>query len=113
MQVQEREQQLSHKSQSIKQIYVADVLQVSGSWTNEFLDMIDMLLVMYHPLLELWIQLDDNMTYFALGLENRSQYTKDKTTDQAIVDVSGDDVVRCRGFYKTITYYNRRIVKPK
>jgi hypothetical protein len=113
VQVQEREQQVAHKSQSMKQIYVADVLQVSGSWTNEFLDMIDTLLVMYHPLLELWIKLDDNMTYFALGLENRSQYTKDKTTDQAIVDVSGDDVVRCRGFYKTITYYNRRIVKPK
>ena len=113
VQVQEREQQVSHKSQASKQIYVTDVLQVSGSWTNEFLEVLDTLLVMYHPLLELWIQLDDNMTYFALGLENRSQYTKDKTTDQAIVDVSGDDVVRCRGFYKTITYYNRRIVRPK
>gem|GEM_PF-3846140 len=71
-------------------------MQISGSRTSTFLEVMDALLVMYHPLLELRIQLDDNMGYFALGVENRSQYTTNKTSDQAITDVSGDDVVRCR-----------------
>jgi hypothetical protein len=113
VQMRERDDATSYKSQACKQIYVSDVIQVSGSWTNEFLELIDTLAVTYHPLLELWIQLDDNMSYFALGLENWIQYITNKTTDQAVIDVSGDDVVRCRGFYKTITYYNRRIVRPK
>lgn len=111
--MQEREKNVSYKSQACKQIYIADILQISWSRTDAFLELIDTLLVTYHPLFELRIKLDDNVSHFALGLDNRSQYITNKSADQVVTDLSWDDIVRCRGFYKTITYYNKRIVKPK
>ena len=74
---------------------------------------IDTLSVAYHPLLELWIQLDDNLQYFALGAQNRTKFIDKKNSEQIAADISGEDVVRCRGFLKSITYYNKRIVRPK
>lgn len=113
LQRKEREDGKTYKSQACKQIYVMDVLQVTAARKHEFLEIVDTLLVMYHPLLELWIELDDNLNYFSLGLDNWKKFTAKKTIDQVYSDVAGDDVVRCRWFYKTITYYNRRVVKPK
>ena len=67
----------------------------------------------YHTLLELRIKLDDNLNYLSLGTDNRYQFIEKKTHDQLLAEASGDDIVRFRDFLKTISYYNKRIVRPK
>lgn len=97
---------------AFKQLYILDILHIAPSRVPDFLELIDSLLIAYHPLLNLWMKLDDNMQYFALGVENWLLFIDKKTTDQILSDTSGDDIVRCRGFLKSISYYNKRIVRP-
>lgn len=99
-------------TKALMQMYVLDILQISQARKDEFIDLLEYQLRFYKQLLQLWIKLDDNQQFFRIAYENRSLYAVWKTTDQLITDVSGDDIVRCRWFYKTITYYNKRLVKP-
>lgn len=99
-------------TQALMQMYVLDILQISQSRKDEFIDLLEYQLGFYKHLLQLWIKLDDNQQFFWIAYENRSLYAVWKTIDQLVTDVSGDDIVRCRWFYKTITYYNKRLVKP-
>lgn len=113
VQQQERQTEQDLEVGLFKRLYVSDILQCSTAWVDAFLEIVDRLLVEYHPLLELWTRLDDNEQYFALALENRKQFVVQKNNEAIMNSITGDDVVWCRGFLKTITYYNRRIIRPK
>jgi hypothetical protein len=64
------EAQIDLKLQALKKIYILDVLNLSESYLDVFDRMIEKLLIRYHPILNLWISLDDNKKYFGIGLGN-------------------------------------------
>lgn len=99
--------------QALKKIYCIDVLNLSEQYYRYFDGMIEHLIITYHSLFDPRINLDDNTSFLAIGVANRKSYSKGKATDQLATDLSGDDVVRFRGFLKSITYYNKRYIIPK
>ena len=113
LQLQAREKNKDYAVHTIKCFYILDVLQIWQKHLSFFLEVLDTLLVTYHTLLELRIKLDDNLNYLSLGTDNRYQFIEKKTHDQLLAEASGDDIVRFRDFLKTISYYNKRIVRPK
>jgi hypothetical protein len=75
--------------------------------------LIEQLVVRYHPILSQWIALDENKDYFKIGKNNRINYINNKSEDQITGETIGEDVIRFRGYVKTISYYNKRYLIPK
>jgi hypothetical protein len=101
-----------HLIDALIHIYIVDVLQITQWRKDELKELLHYQISYYAHLLSLWIKLDDNGQFFAIAYENRQFFIAGKTVDTIMHTVSWEDVVWLRGFFKTITYYNRRFVKP-
>ncbi|USN54547.1 MAG: hypothetical protein H6765_08590 [Candidatus Peribacteria bacterium] len=68
--------------QALKRIYVLDVLNLSETYYTHFDHMIEQLVIRYHPILSLWIGLDENKQYFKVGLNNWLNFIENKSQEQ-------------------------------
>lgn len=65
------------------------------------------------PLLEIIVTLDDNKDFLRMWYESRSFFIENKTSDEIKKKISGEDIIRFKGYLKNITYYNKRFLIPK
>lgn len=93
-------------------IYIIDVLNITEEYYSFFAGLITYLIEKWRPLWNLWIHLDDNKEYFQIGYENRKYFILNKTSEDIITGVVGEDIIRLRGYIKNIRYYNIRYVVP-
>ena len=93
-------------------IYIIDVLNITEEYHPFFAGMINYLVDLWRPLWSLRIWLDDNKDYFQIWYENRKYFILNKTSEDIITGVVGEDIIRLRGFLKNIRYYNNRFVMP-
>lgn len=75
-------------------------------------EQIDALSDRYTPLLEQWINIDDNDQYLYIGLANWMTRCEGKQTNDLLSNLNGDDIVWFGGYLKNISYYNRRYIIP-
>lgn len=99
--------------QVLKKIYIVDVLNIADIYYTAFENVIEQLVIRYHPMLTHWIEMDDNQKYFSIAVGNRISATDGKKDEQILAEVAGEDVIWFRGYLKTISYYNKRYVIPK
>jgi len=52
----------------LKKIYIIDVLNISDVYQGAFENMLEQLVIRYHPILTQWISMDDNQKYFSIGV---------------------------------------------
>lgn len=98
---------------ALKRIYIIDVLNVSEEYYQVFDEMLDDLWFEYADILKKRISIDDNTKYLSIGLGNRMSFIEGKEIAQILTEVMWEDVIRCRWYLKTITYYNKRYLIPK
>ena len=94
-------------------IYLQDVILLSSEYLLVCKDLLYDIQHQYAPLLEYRLSLDDNTQYLELGKRNRINFVKDKSEQQIIESVAGEDVVRLRWYLKNISTYNKRYVIPQ
>jgi len=102
----------TYHTQELLAIYCIDVLNISVEYAPVFKATILTLADKYHDLLVEWIQMDDNKEYLALARKNWLHYCKKQWPEKITQFISGEDAVRLRWFYKTVTYYNKRYLIP-
>ncbi len=50
----------------LKKIYIIDVLNIAEIYHGAFENMLEQLVIRYHPILTQWIAMDDNPKYFSI-----------------------------------------------
>ncbi len=93
-------------------IYIIDVLNIAEEYYPFFAALIKELATTWKPLWSLWISLDDNAAYFQIGYENRKFFILNKSAEDIMTGVVGEDIIWLRGYLKNIRYYNIRFVVP-
>ncbi len=93
------------------EIYCIDVLNISKNYAWPITKKIKKLEVEFKKILELWLELDDNNSFFKIASTNWSDFIKWKEDVYKLV--SGEDVLWFKGFLKYATYYNKRYIIPK
>lgn len=105
--------ELMHRSLTLlKRVYCVDVLNMSDEYLHTLSVALETLLEKYTPVLSLRIHLDDNKDYLNLIHKNRISTITGKTDDYVVHHNSGEDIVRLRWFFKTVSYYNKRYLLP-
>lgn len=67
----------------------------------------------YREMLDLWILLDDNQDYMYIGFNNWTIWLEQHgATRQSLTLLTDEDCLWLRGYYKHITYYNKRFLIP-
>lgn len=102
-----------HILRMLKKVYIVDVLQMNEELALSMSEMIDALTIKYEPLLTNRVHLDDNEEYLWFWFQNRKSYCEWKEDTKIFGDLVGEDIIRFRGYLKTITYYNKRYFIPR
>jgi hypothetical protein len=99
------------KYEILYDIYCIDVLNISKDYCKSLKKMIKWIEDKFVDLLNLWIELDDNVAFFQIALNNWKEFIKWRT--DVYKSVSWEDVLWFKWFLKNITYYNKRYLIPK
>ena len=110
---QEDKENISLEADLILKIYIIDVLNITEEYYPFFSDLFNELAQKRKPLRELRIGLDDNESYFQIGYENRKHFIQQKTDEDIMSGIAGEDIIRLRGYLKNIRYYNIRFLIPQ
>ncbi|HOG15637.1 MAG TPA: hypothetical protein PK674_03550, partial [Candidatus Absconditabacterales bacterium] len=100
-----------NKLDELYEIYCMDVLNISKHHSEQLIQKIKKMEKNFEKILSLWIELDDNDSFFKIASTNWSNFVQGKENVYKLV--SGEDVLWFRGFLKNITYYNKRYIIPK
>jgi hypothetical protein len=73
--------------ESLKKIYIVDVLNLSERYYDIFSQLIDAMLLRFGNVCSLWCALDDNREYFALGLGNWMSYIEQRADEQITTEI--------------------------
>lgn len=105
--------QKEYTSDALTDIYIIHLLHIQHpDMIDGVRKQIDTLSDRYTPLLEQWINIDDNDQYLYIGLSNRMTRSEGKDKQEIISKLNGDDIVWFGGYLKNISYYNRRYIIP-
>lgn len=88
-------------------------MNITEEYCPVFSDLFNELAQKRKPLRELWIGIDDNEAYFQIGYENRKYFIQQKTEEDIMTGVAGEDIIWLRGYLKNIRYYNVRFLIPQ
>lgn len=102
-----------HLLRLLKKAYIVDVLQMTEEWVVSMSDMIETLVIRYEHLLSSRVLVDDNEKYLEFGLHNWTTYCEGRQDAAILGDLVWEDIIRFRGYLKTITYYNKRYFIPR
>jgi len=100
-----------NKLDELYEIYCMDVLNISKHHSEQLIQKIKKMEKNFEKILSLWIELDDNDSFFKIASTNWSNFVQGKENVYKLV--SWEDVLWFRGFLKNITYYNKRYIIPK
>ncbi len=101
------------KLNSLKNIYIYDILWISQDYYYLVDYVLNNLLDEYEDILIKWINIDDNVTYFNFWYENWVNFIEWKSFDKIISDISWEDIIWFRWYLKNISFYNKRYLIPK
>jgi threonine dehydrogenase-like Zn-dependent dehydrogenase len=59
-------------------VYVKDILNISGDYVYQVVDLIKELKLQFEKILQNWFTIDDNKQYFEIMKDNRTTFTDDK-----------------------------------
>lgn len=91
---------------------LADVVGVANSGEKVLFDAIGELGEELAPLLELWMNLDDNEQFLQFICKNISSFLHQAQKSKPPY-FTGDDLIWFRGLLKNIAYYNKRFIIPE
>lgn len=91
---------------------LADVVGVANSGEKVLFDAIGELGEELAPLLELWMNLDDNDQFLQFICKNISSFLHQAQKSKPPY-FTGDDLIWFRGLLKNIAYYNKRFIIPE
>ncbi len=92
-------------------IYCIDILNLSKDYASKMKKILIELEWEFESIIKLWIELDDNKSFFKIGSTNRTKFIE--WQDDIYKSISGEDVLWFKWFLKNITYYNKRYLMPK
>ena len=101
------------KTQNIQillKIFLLDILGIDAALYSEMKKIVEQLLEEFSFAFVLFAEFDDNKAFFYLLRENWKNVVKDKEAGQ--ITFPPEDVLRLRGTFKHITYYNKRYLIP-
>lgn len=101
------------KLNTLKKIYIIDIIWITDDFYLFFEDFINMSLDRYSDILSKWISIDSNDKYFTIWLEDWQTFIEMKDDDKILSDISGEDIIWFRWFLKNINFYNKRYLIPK
>lgn len=98
----------------LRQIYLSEILHIGGDKREEskikkiILEIEDEL----KPFLEIVATTDDNPDFLKIGIESRSWFVEIGKDNNFEKELTGEDSLRMYGYFKNITYYNKRFLLP-
>lgn len=105
--------QKRYNTDALLTIYISQLLHVQHpDIIRAISKQIHHLMDRYTPLLEQWMNIDDNDQYLYIGLSNWITRCE-KNNEEIVAKLNGDDIVRFGGYLKNISYYNRRYLIPQ
>lgn len=112
--LEKQEKKLSiSKNEILLMLYVREILGIKTKKADQVFDALYATIKELKPILELWIGLDDNKSFFDLIAKNWKSFVGKKSESQLWSAFSGEDLLWFRGLLKNISYYNKRFVIPR
>ena len=99
----------------INKIYISEVLHIEEykkDKENRFETIISELETDMRRFLEIIITTDDNPDFLRIGIESRTTFIETQKSNDFEKGLTGEDSLRMYGYFKNITYYNKRFLLP-
>lgn len=99
-------------AKSLRQTYIEEILHIKKQKWEQREKVISSIEKEMAPFLEIIITTDDNNDFLRIGIESRTAFIENKKNKELEKPLSGEDILRMYGYFKNITYYNRRFLLP-
>ncbi|MEI6425966.1 MAG: hypothetical protein WCO66_01295 [Candidatus Absconditabacteria bacterium] len=102
------------KSDLIRDVYLNEILHIETKQQDTQLrgGIIEEIESEIKPFLEIIVTMDENEDFIRIGTESRKYFIENKEGEDIKRELSGEDILRISGYFKNITYYNKRFLLP-
>jgi len=102
------------KSELISDVYVNEILHIETPqqgkiFRQSILEEIELDMKVF---LDIIVTMDDNEDFIRIGIDSRKEFINGKKDEDIEKEFSGEDILRIGGYFKNITYYNKRFLLP-
>jgi len=102
------------KSELISNVYLNEILHIETAQQGKIFrqTILDEIELDMKEFLDIIVTMDDNEDFIRIGIDSRKDFISGKKDEDIQKEFSGEDILRISGYFKNITYYNKRFLLP-